>query len=353
MMKARVLVFAGVAAMALASCQKSVSPAENPDAGLRIESNPVELTLTATIGGPGTKVEYSDVSNVLKGTWRVGDKISLLALDDTYKVLSNDVFEAKSAGVSATFAGTYTNPVDPATEKPSVRVAVIYPALTEGAGTAASPWASKNPLSKERGVVSEVSVGKNTADLNSSFMVQEHNGDPSSLEHYTLLCGVIKDPSASISSGKVAVNLDYRSFVIKAKMKVSVMNSVTAARLVSSQSTTEYDPSPFGGQGKSYFTDFFGNCAGTSFLRIDGLGTYDAAGDKYSGIAPDSSDCITVYFVGFCNPGRAATLKSGSTITVSVSGTGSKSFARKVITPTKNISLAAGKMYRTSELVLE
>ena len=68
MMKARVLVFAGVAAMALASCQKSVSPAENPDAGLRIESNPVELTLTATMGGPGTKVEYSDVSNVLKGT---------------------------------------------------------------------------------------------------------------------------------------------------------------------------------------------------------------------------------------------------------------------------------------------
>ena len=65
MMKARVLVFAGVAAMALASCQKSVSPAENPDAGLRIESNPVELTLTATMGGPGTKVEYSDVSNVL------------------------------------------------------------------------------------------------------------------------------------------------------------------------------------------------------------------------------------------------------------------------------------------------
>lgn len=147
MMKARVLVFAGVAAMALASCQKSVSPAENPDAGLRIESNPVELTLTATMGGPGTKVEYSDVSNVLKGTWRVGD--------------------------------------------------------------------------------------------------------------------------------------------------------------------------------------------------------------KYSGIAPDSSDCITVYFVGLCNPVRAATLKSGSTITVSVSGTGSKSFAKKVITPTKDISLAAGKMYRTSELVLE
>lgn len=46
-------------------------------------------------------------------------------------------------------------------------------------------------------------------------------------------------------------------------------------------------------------------------------------------------------------------LKSGSTITVSVSGTGSKSFAKKVITPTKDISLAAGKMYRTSELVLE
>ena len=106
---------------ALVSCQKNETPVETAD-----ENQPIRLTLTATIGGDDTKVAYVDEENVLKAAWEAGDKVSLLSLDISGNLLSNDVFEATYAGKSAEFEGSFTN--DPATAS----VWVYYPALRHG-----------------------------------------------------------------------------------------------------------------------------------------------------------------------------------------------------------------------------
>ena len=72
---------------ALVSCQKNETPVEAAD-----ENQPIRLTLTATIGGDDTKVTYVDEENVLKAAWEAGDKVSLLSLDISGNLLSNDVF---------------------------------------------------------------------------------------------------------------------------------------------------------------------------------------------------------------------------------------------------------------------
>ena len=113
--------------MVLTACSKTEIPVETPA--------PLKMTLTATIGAD-TKVHVEDVENVLKTKWEIGDKVSVVALDQEYKVISNDVFEAESFGKTTNFIGTFTN--DPATQY----VRVFYPALTEGEGTEQSNWNS-------------------------------------------------------------------------------------------------------------------------------------------------------------------------------------------------------------------
>ena len=80
---------------AATSCQKN----DTILASSEIKYNPIDLTLTASIkGGAGTKVSYTEESNVLKAAWESGDQISLVALDASGKVLSNDVFSSTGRG---------------------------------------------------------------------------------------------------------------------------------------------------------------------------------------------------------------------------------------------------------------
>ena len=69
---------------AAASCQKN----DTVPASTEIKYNPIDLTLTASIEGAGTKVSYTEESNVLKAAWEKGDLISLVALDGSGNVLS-------------------------------------------------------------------------------------------------------------------------------------------------------------------------------------------------------------------------------------------------------------------------
>ena len=89
---------------ALVSCQKNDAPVQTPQ-----ENQPMKVTLTATIGSDDTKVSFVDENNVLKTAWEVGDNVSLIALDESGNVLSNDVFTTLSAGKSVNFTGTFTN----------------------------------------------------------------------------------------------------------------------------------------------------------------------------------------------------------------------------------------------------
>ena len=131
MRKSYLLVAAAL--LVAASCQKN----DNASSVEGIKYNPVDVVLSAAIEGVDTKVSYTEDANVLKAAWKAGDKISLVAIDASQNILSNDVFEATTAGASAKFSGTYSNPVG------AVMVSVFYPALTQGKGTVAEPWQSK------------------------------------------------------------------------------------------------------------------------------------------------------------------------------------------------------------------
>lgn len=187
----------------LVSCQKS----EEPQASVS-ETNPIEMTLNVSIASDDTKVTYTDDDNVLRTAWEVGDKVSVLGLDINGKLLTNDVFTATTSGKSATFSGTYSN--DSWTKK----VFVIYPALSEGEGTAESNWSS------ESGVV----YG---AYKNNSYLQVRHPdvsntlNDPSHLKNVAVLYG-----EAQMTGSEFDVTLSHQTYVIKLNLTFPVNGEI-------------------------------------------------------------------------------------------------------------------------------
>ena len=117
------IIAAGLSLVAAAACNKQVSPAaEQPE----VKAGRT-MTLTASIGDPGTKLSFSEADNVLKGTWGPNEQISVITLDGSKKVKTVDTFTSGpvSAGKrSADFSGTLS---EDATED----IRVLYPALTD------------------------------------------------------------------------------------------------------------------------------------------------------------------------------------------------------------------------------
>ena len=117
-MKKSYLIITAAALLAAASCQKSDNA---PASGVKY--NPVEVVLSAAIEGVDTKVSYTEDANALKAAWVKNDAISLVAIDASGNVLSNDIFTTSTAGTTTKFSGTYSNPDG------AVAVSVLYPAL--------------------------------------------------------------------------------------------------------------------------------------------------------------------------------------------------------------------------------
>lgn len=197
-MKKYISAFAAVL-MVITACSKTEIPVETP--------KPVKMTLTASIEAD-TKVHVEEVENVLKTKWEIGDKVSVVALDQSYNVISNDVFEAESSGKTTNFTGTFTN--DPATQY----VRVFYPALTEGEGTEQSNWNSPaadgyNP----NGPLYGVKKGSSYLDYYVGYQLQKKNNDCTHLTNYIVLSGEAGVPE--LQGGNWNVVLHHRSYVVK------------------------------------------------------------------------------------------------------------------------------------------
>ena len=100
--------------IAMVSCQK------NEDKVTEQKSEPIPVKMTVSIG-EATKVTFEEEDNVLKTAWEADDQVSIIALDESHNVISNDIFTAQSSGKSTDFTGTFTN--DAATRY----VRVFYP----------------------------------------------------------------------------------------------------------------------------------------------------------------------------------------------------------------------------------
>ena len=239
-----------VACAAVVACNKNESPAEAPS-----ESNPVKMTLTATIGAD-TKVSFVDQDNVLKTAWQKFNKVSLLALDVSGNVLSNDIFTAQNDGKTAVFEGEFTNDANTA------EVWVFYPALTEGTGAEDNQYRVPRPHTYDQanGVIYGVTKGKQFISFCCQYPLQKKNNDPSDICQYAVMAG--KADMESLSEGNMNVALAHKSYVIKATVTFPDDNlQVRSMRMTFESAGRE---TCLGGYGWTYTYDHMNNFAGGS-----------------------------------------------------------------------------------------
>ena len=333
---------AAAALLVAASCQKN----DNAPSVEGIKYNPIDVVLSAAIEGVDTKVSYTEDANVLKATWKAGDKISLVALDADGNALSNDVFETTTAGASAKFSGTYSNP------KGAVMVSVFYPALTEWKGTEAEPWHVKKRegtgLSDPTPLLQDVVKGQQNISVRSDYQLQRGNGDMSNVDEAVVMRGQITDDFPALVAGDVNVTLKSICYVVKVTAKVpSGCDHLTKIKLNTSNSTSTTPPMGF--HGWTRLGDKFGIRFGNrrSYCGV-GLGTtFRSPGSSLgTGVSPDGSGNVVAYIIGYT--GEPRVLPSGTVLAIEAGyGTVPDKFnATKTLAT--DISLEPGKMYRVN-----
>ena len=338
-MRKSYLLVAG-ALLVAASCQKN----DNASSVEGIKYNPIDVVLSAAIEGVDTKVTYTEDANVLKAAWKAGDKISLVAIDADGKALSNDVFETTTAGTSAKFSGTYSNPDG------AVMVSVFYPALTEGEGTAEKPWQSKkregtghaDPEPLLFNVVKE----KPYISVRAIYQLQRVNGDMSNVDEAVVMHGKITDFSALVS-GNLNVTLKSICYVVKVTAKVpSGCDHLTRINLNTSNSAS---PTPMGFTGWTRLGDMFGISYGNSQFYCEvGLGTaFQSGGSSLgTGVSPDGTGNVVAYIIGYT--GEPRVLPSGTVHEIKAGYDSNSSKFKATKTLSEDISLEPGKMYRVN-----
>ena len=343
MRKSYLLVAAAL--LVAASCQKN----DNASSVEGIKYNPVDVVLSAAIEGVDTKVSYNEDANVLKAAWKAGDKISLVALDADGKALSNDVFETTTAGTSAKFSGTYSNP------KGAVMVSVFYPALTEGKGTETEPWQSKNRegtgLSDPKPLLYGVVKEQQSIIVRSLYQLQRGNGEMSNVDEAVVMRGKITDFSALVA-GDVNVTLKSICYVVKVTAKVpSGCEHLTNINLNTNDSAS---PTPMGFIGWTRLGDMFGISYGNSQFYCEvGLGTaFQSGGSSLgTGVSPDGTGNVVAYIIGYT--GAPCVLPSGTVLEIKAGYNSIPSKFKATKTLAKDISLEPGKMYRVNVTLSE
>ena len=326
-----------------ASCQKN----DNASSVEGIKYNPIDVVLSAAIEGVDTKVSYTEDANVLKAAWKANDKISLVALDASGNALSNDVFEATTAGASAKFSGTYSNP------KGAVMVSVFYPALTEGKGTEAEPWHVKKRegtgLSDPTPLLYDVVKEQPFISLSPMYQLQRGNGDLSNVDEAVVMHGKITDFSALVAND-VNVTLKSICYVVKVTAKVpSGHDHLTRIELNTTSSTSA---APMGFSGWTRLDDRFGIGYGSpmSYCAV-GLGTTFRSGGSPlgTGVSTDGSGNVVAYIIGYTGAPRV--LPSGTALTIKARS--SSTYFEDIKILSSDISLEPGKMYRINATLSE
>ena len=343
-MRKSYLLVAG-ALLVAASCQKN----DNASSVEGIKYNPIDVVLSAAIEGVDTKVSYTEDANVLKAAWKAGDKISLVAIDADGKALSNDVFETTTAGASAKFSGTYSNP------KGAVMVSVFYPALTEGEGTAEKPWQSKKRegtgLSDPEPLLYDVVKEKPYIRVRAIYQLQRGNGDMSNVDEAVVMRGKITDFSALVA-GDVNVTLKSICYVVKVTAKVpSGCDHLTNINL---NTTNSVSTTPMGFIGWTRLDDRFGISYGNlqSYCEV-GLGAaFQSGGSSLgTGVSPDGTGNVVAYIIGYT--GEPCVLPSGTVLEIKAGYNSIPYKFKATKTLSEDISMEPGKMYRVNVTLSE
>ena len=340
MRKSYLLVAAAL--LVAASCQKN----DNASSVEGIKYNPIDVVLSAAIEGVDTKVSYTEDANVLKAAWKAGDKISLVAIDASQNILSNDVFEATTAGASAKFSGKYSNPDG------AVMVSVFYPALTEGEGTTEEPWHSKKRegtgLSDATNLplLRGMEKGKTNITVQAGYQLQRGNGDMSNVDEAVVMHGKITDFSALVSG---AVNVTLKSICYVVKVTANVPSGYDHLTRINLNTSNSASPTPMGFIGWTRLGDMFGISYGNPHFYYEvGLGTaFQSGGSSLgTGVSPDGTGNIVAYIIGYT--GEPRVLPSGTVLAIKAGYGNVPNKFNATKTLATDISLEPGKMYRVN-----
>lgn len=329
MKKLNNILLAGLALVAAVSCNKTETPAAQP------EENPgVPMTLTATLGGPETKVTMNEDGNVLKSTWDASEKISVITSTGSgysARVQTIDTFTYSGAAgqKSVDFTGTFTGDA-------AHNIWVVYPALEYD--SVKGDYRSASGLLY--GVKKESDGGNYNINVNywEGSYTQTANADPSFLVD-NLLTG-----TGTVSGSALTVDLKPVFGVLK--MTLTLPAAAAGETVYGVEVTTTGGYSIFRGAGGSNsFTNIpdlaYGSYAASGKIALNGSTGIAVPADRklvcYMPILPRSSfgeGSITSIKV------RVAKIYSSG---IFWSGTYT---ATKTLTADPAIPVEAGKMYR-------
>ncbi len=328
---------------ALVSCQKNGAPEQTPQ-----ESQPVHLTLTAAIGGADTKISYVDEENALKAKWEQYDKVSVISLDISGNVLTNDVFTVISVsadGKIAEFDGEFSNHAE------AKSVYVYYPALTQGDGSEADPWRVAPVYEGAEGVLNGVKIGSSYLTFNAAQLQKSLVDCTSQLEQYTVLSG-----KAEMEEGNLLVNLEHRSYVLKVQLTLP-QSGLTVKRLsIKAYSETDATVRVCGsGWTDIYSVGSFPGGWNTSFTMDFGTDYAEGSG---TGLLVEG-EALTTYIVAFAGQSwdykvEETTwyhLVAGDYFSIQVDAMDGEKLYTCVLDKkdiTKDLTFENGKMYRMS-----
>ena len=333
MKKLNNILLAGLALVAAVSCSKTETPAEQPE-----ESVGVPMTLTATIGGPETKMTMAEDGNALKATWDASEKISVITYTgsgDGVRVQTIDTFEySGTAGVkSADFTGTFTGDA-------ANNIWVVYPALEYDSvkGDYRSASGLLYGVKKE----SESGDYKIYVDYWGGSYTQTANADPSFLVD-NLLTGT---GTVSGSGSGASLSVDLKPAFSVLKMTLTLPAAAGGGTVYGVEVTTTGGSTIFRDAGNNSFTNIpdlaYGSYAPSGTIALNGSTGIAVPADRklvcYMPILPRGS-----FGTGSITALQVRVAKSH--ISSGIFWTGAYT-ATKTLTANPAIAAEAGKMYR-------
>ena len=337
-----------------AACEKQPITPEG------VTFDPVAATIEVSIdAAPETKMDYTLDGNVLKCSWKEGDKISLVSYYSTGpyggafgEYVANDVFTAQSAGQTVKFKGTFSNPT-PATGG-KIGVKIIYPALD---GT---PLASpKEPQNLETSYGPFYVGNDKFLHLDAARKyIQPTENNRSNLEYYTLMIG--EADVDELKSGRLSVTPIKHFNVIKADLTMPDNGKNYLIKRVgivgqTTESTDVHVPSLANFGSADFKTTGFNGGKKTRLWTY--MGNVQANGEPSSGVVFTKGATTSVYFVGgFANSTEYfKVFKDLSKLKIVAEGTkgGNPCTLSYTWTASSEISLQSGKFYRLSATLAE
>ena len=328
MKKINYLILAGLSLVAAISCNKQLTDEPEAKAG-------IPMTLTATIGGPETKLGFTKDGNVLKGTWNATEEVSVVTFNGTYvqtidKFTSGTESEGKT---TANFSGTFTGDA-------SHTIVVVYPALENYSG---SLYGTPMPAGTTNDGYRMISSFNNIGSYELSMMnsIQSANGNTDHLGAFSFLQG-----EGTVSGTDLTVNLEPLVSVLQVNISFdSSMKGKTFGCLVGEMKDASAAKYKFNTNGSHNLQNPIWDVR-DGYLQLF-LGSWSGA--TQTPISLTDSDLNFVAYIPFAS-GSGAHIGSGGAASIEFNPKidGAYDNYTKTISLTADTDLEAGKMYRVN-----